>query len=67
MNKKNHDIEIRVELKIPGLNIPNNIRLINGNLTLDEMEKKGKFGEYVLDRGMSIRNLKKNIKRNMWK
>ena len=54
--------KIRVELKIPGLNIPNNVRLINGSLTLDKMEKNGKSGEYVFDRGMSIRNLNKTLK-----
>lgn len=51
-----------LELNIPGFNIPNNIRLVDGNLTLDELEKKGMYGDYVLDRGMSIRNLNKTLK-----
>ena len=62
MNKIIYENEIRVELKIPGFNIPNNVRLINGSITLNEMEKKGKFGDYIFDRGMSIRNLNKTLK-----
>ena len=47
---------------MPGFNMPNNIRLVNGNLTLDEIEKKSIYGDYVLDRGMSIKNLNKTLK-----
>lgn len=62
MNKISDTNEVKVELKVPGFNTPNNIRLIKGHLTLNEIEKKGTFGEYVLDRGMSIRNLNKTLK-----
>lgn len=36
----NSSNEIKLELNIPGFNIPNNISLVDGNLTLDEIEKK---------------------------
>ena len=62
MNSINSSNEVKLELNIPGINIPNNIRLVDGNLTLDELEKKGMYGDYVLDRGMSIRNLNKTLK-----
>jgi hypothetical protein len=56
------DSEIKIELKIPGFNVPNNIRFVKGNLTLNEIEKTLKTeGEYIFERGMSIRNLNKTI------
>ena len=58
----NFSNEIKLELKVPGFNIPDNVRLVNGNLTLDELEQKGTYGDYVLDRGMSIKNLEKTLK-----
>ena len=58
----NSSNEVKLELNIPGFNIPNNIRLVDGNLTLDEIEKKGIYGDYVLDRGISIKNLNKTLK-----
>ena len=39
----------------------NNARMVNGNLTLNDTEKKASFGEFSLDRGMSIRNLNKAL------
>ena len=60
MNKINSSNEVMLELKIP--NLPNTMTKINGNLTLDEIEKRSKYGDYVLDRGMSIRNLNKTAK-----
>ena len=39
----------------------NNARMVNGNLTLNDTEKKASFGEFSLDRGMSIRNLNKTL------
>ena len=56
------DSEIKIELKIPSFNVPNNIRFVKGNLTLNEIEKTLKTeGEYIFERGMSIRNLNKTI------
>ena len=40
MNSISSSNEVKLELNIPGSYIPNNIRLIDGNLTLDELEKK---------------------------
>ena len=53
--------EIKLELKVPGVNVPNNVRPINGNLTLNVVEKQIKTGDYIFDRGMSIRNLNKTL------
>ena len=52
-----------VKLKIitPGFNLYNNEKIVNGNITLNEIEKKANFGEFILDRGMSIRNLNKTL------
>ena len=40
MKKTFNSDKIKVELKVPGFNTPNNIRLLKGNLTLNEFEKK---------------------------
>ena len=61
MNKINFINEVKLELKVPDLNIPNNIRIVNGDLTLNEIEKKASFRDYIFDRGMSIRNLNKKL------
>ena len=54
--------EVQIVLKVVGSeNIPNNERLEQGNLTLNEFEKKVNVGAYVFDRGMSIRNLNKTL------
>jgi len=54
--------EVQLILKVVGFeNIPNNARLVKGNLTLNEIEKKVNVGAYVFDRGMSIRNLNKTL------
>ena len=63
MNQINSSNEVKLELKIPDFNMPNNMRLVDGNLTLDEIEKRSMYGDYVLDRGMSIRNLNKTLKK----
>ena len=54
--------KVKLELKTPQcLNLPNQIKYVDGNLTLNEIEKKAFFGEFELDRGMSIRNLNKKL------
>jgi len=40
MNSISSSNEVKLELNIPGSYIPNNIRLVDGNLTLDYIEKK---------------------------
>ena len=49
------------ELIAPGFILCSNARMVNGNLTLNDTEKKASFGEFSLDRGMSIRNLNKAL------
>ena len=57
-----NDSKIQLELKIFGQNdIPNNILSVKGNFTIDELEKKFNDENYIFDRGMPIRNLKKTI------
>ena len=53
--------EVMFELRVSDFNLPNNIRMVKGDLTLNEIEKKAKFGDYIFDRGMSIKNLNKTL------
>jgi hypothetical protein len=62
MNRINSLNEVMLALKFPNFNIPKKMTKANGNLTLDEFEKRCIVGDYVLDRGMSIRNLNKTLK-----
>ena len=62
MNRINSSNEVMLALIFPKLNIPKKMIKANGNLTLDVFEKRCMVGNYVLDRGMSIRNLNKTLK-----
>ena len=59
MNRINSLDEVILALKFPNFK---KMKKANGNLTLDEFEKRCIVGDYILDRGMSIRNLNKTLK-----
>ena len=53
--------KVLYELKIPGVQVVNNFRNVDGNITLQEIEKINRNNVYILYRGMSIRNFKKPL------
>ena len=54
--------EIKIELKIFGQkNVPNSIRFVKGNIKLNDIEKTLNAGDYIFDRGTSIKNLNKTL------
>ena len=65
LNKTNYGNfggKVMIELKPPtNLNLNKQIISVDGNLTLNEIEKKAKFGDFIFDRGMSIKNLDKKL------
>ena len=61
INSINSTKRIKLKIIAPGFNLYNNEKIVNGNITLNEIEKKANFGEFIFDRGMSIRNLNKTL------
>lgn len=61
INSINSTKSVKLKIIAPGFNLYNNEKIVNGNITLNEIEKKANFGEFILDRGMSIRNLNKTL------
>ena len=65
LNKTNYGNfggKVMIELKPPtNLNLNKQIISVDGNLTLNEIEKKAKFWDFIFDRGMSIKNLDKKL------
>ena len=63
-NKSNGNFgnKVLLELKPPiSLNMLNQMKYVDGNLTLNDIEKNAKFGDFIFDRGMSITNLNKKL------
>lgn len=53
---------IEMEIQIPNINTNNNIHFVNGNMTLNEIEKKIPKNDFIFDRGnISIGNLNKTL------